>query len=43
MNQEAATRCDFQIQPADERVVKLDQSIFLVHTNQVMVAEKYCG
>jgi hypothetical protein len=44
MNQEAATRyCDFQIQPADERVVKLDQTRFLVYTNRVLMAEKYCG
>jgi hypothetical protein len=44
MNQEAATRyCDFQIQPADERIVKLDQSRFMVYTNRVLVAEKYCG
>jgi len=44
MNQDAATRyCDFQIQPADERVVKLDQTRFLIYTNRVLMAEKYCG
>ena len=44
MNQEAATRyCDFQIQPADERVIKLDRSSFLVYTNRQLVTERYCG
>jgi len=44
MNQEAATRyCDFQIQPADERVLKLDANNYLVYTNRQLVAEKHCG
>lgn len=44
MNQEAATRyCDFQIQPADERVIKLDRETFLVYTNRQLVTERYCG
>jgi hypothetical protein len=34
MNQVAATRyCDFKIQPADERVLKLDLNNYLIYTN----------
>jgi hypothetical protein len=44
MNQVAATRyCDFEIQPADERVLKLDLNNYLIYTNRQMVAEKLCG
>ena len=44
MNQEAATRyCDFQIQPADERVLKLDNGHYLVYTNRQVMAERHCG
>jgi len=44
MNQVAATRyCDFQIQPADERVLKLEATKYLVYTNRQLVAEEYCG
>jgi hypothetical protein len=44
MNQVAATRyCDFEIQPADERVLKLDHNNYLIYTNRQMVAEKHCG
>ena len=43
-DQEAATRyCDFQIQPADERVFKLQGSEFLIYTNRELVAERICG
>lgn len=43
-NQAAATRyCDFQIQPADERVYKLQGSDFLVYTNRELLAERICG
>jgi hypothetical protein len=43
-NQAAATRyCDFQIQPADERVFKLKGSDFLVYTNRELMAERICG
>jgi hypothetical protein len=43
-NQAAATRyCDFQIQPADERVFKLRGSDFLVYTNRELMAERICG
>ena len=44
MNQEAATRyCDFQIQPADERVLKLDAGHYLIYTNRQVMAERHCG
>jgi len=43
-NQEAATRyCDFHIQPADERVFKLQGSDFLIYTNREIVTERICG
>jgi hypothetical protein len=44
MIQVAATRyCDFQIQPADELVLKLDLNDYLVYTNKQLVTEKFCG
>ena len=43
-NQEASTRyCDFQIQPADERVFKLQGSDFLIYTNRDLITERICG
>jgi hypothetical protein len=41
---EAATRyCDFQIQPADERVFKMKADEYLVYTNKELVATRICG
>lgn len=43
-NQEAATRyCDFHIQPADERVFKMQGDNFLVYTSKDIIAERICG
>lgn len=39
----AAQYYDFQIQPVDERVLKLDKVNYLVYTNKQLMAEKHCG
>ena len=35
--------CDFQVQPADERVFRMKDDSYLVYTNKELVATKICG
>jgi hypothetical protein len=39
----ASWYCDFQVQPADERVFRVRNDDYLVYTNKEIVATKKCG